>query len=94
MMPRSLIEAASSSSSALGEMATRVAGIGPQEFDRHAPLAARALERGDLVADIADQRGKPAAQTGLSSSAIAASLAMRIPRLFFVTPRATRARAG
>ncbi len=38
-------------------------GFGLQELDRHAPLAARALDRGVLVADVADQRGKSPAQS-------------------------------
>ena len=46
----------------LGEMAARIARIGLEEFDRHALLAARALERGGLVADVADQRRQPAAE--------------------------------
>ncbi len=47
----------------LGIGLARIARVGFQELDRHAALAARALDRGALVADVADQRGKSPAQS-------------------------------
>ena len=43
--------------------AARIARIGFEKFDRHTALAARALQHRGFVADIADQRGEPAAQS-------------------------------
>src|SRR5437660_1787523 len=40
----------------LGIGLPRIARIGPQELHRHAPLAAYALDRRGLLADVADQR--------------------------------------
>ena len=39
-----------------------IARVGAQELDRHAPLAAGALDHFRLVARVSDQRGKAAAQ--------------------------------
>ena len=85
MMPRSRSEAASSSSSAAANDAARIARIRPQRLGRQPALRARPLDRA-FLADIADQRGKPASQSrprsllrhrGLSSNVSV----MRTPRV-------------
>ena len=48
----------------LVEIPSRIARIGPQEFDRRLALAARALAGRGLLADVAEQRGEPAAEAG------------------------------
>ena len=47
----------------VGEIAPRVARIGLDEFDRRLARMARALDDLGFLADVADQRGKPAAQS-------------------------------
>ena len=64
MMPRSRIEAASSSSSASAKQLARIARIGLQRTRSAPALAARARSTAcDFVADVADQRGKSAPQS-------------------------------
>jgi hypothetical protein len=47
----------------LGKIPAWIARIGPQELDRHSPLAARAFERRRLLADVADERRESAPQS-------------------------------
>src|SRR5712692_5471084 len=43
------------------KIATWITRVGLEKFDRNAALSARALGRGGFGADVADERGKPAA---------------------------------